>query len=280
MKLLTFKNANNEIIDRFSELLRLDQRVRLLLKDNQSRVDMIQTADYICLVLFLGEYNKFHKRVEQVELDILFDRYHRQAYLFSFHSDYFLEKYANDLESIYYNNFGNLMSQLMDLFVKDEEKMIQHILQDTQVIRNEYLSKDDPAKLIRHLTNNQINISSMQLILANQNKAWDIISKFLNNVDRETISYKKDAVFNELKFASEFCAALMNSLNTRFELKTSKDIYNWTRYTTIAILGAFVFQVIDFVSHDNSNLKLLSIIGIGACIIILIWTIIQYRRNI
>lgn len=274
-----FKNPDIKISQEFADKFGLDFEILTKLIAANKRVEFVDDVKFCFGIIYISEYNKISKSVNQFEVDIYYDKQHNQSYFFAFNTEYFFDKYFDYFKQLRYNNWGELMYRILGLVFEDETKLIEHILDDTNSIKSEYYTKTAPDVLIRHLTNNQINISSLKLILANQNKAVDIISGYIPLGEKAHLNYQKNSISDELIYAQEFCKTLMDSINTKFEVRSSRDIYTWTKYTFVAIIGTFIFDVLTiFIDHSDSPF-FAWVIGVVLTIFLLLFTLQNFKKD-
>ncbi|MEI6887261.1 MAG: hypothetical protein WCK31_03440, partial [bacterium] len=134
----------------------------------------------------------------------------------------------------------------------------------TKEIKQEYFKNSDTYVLIRHLTNNLINISSIELISSNQNKLINLLEEYVSKNQKSILNYKKNYLGEELKYASSFCNTLLESIGTKFQVKSSNDLSRYTKYSFVVFVATFIVGLITLLITDNT---VGSIFFIGALLI-------------
>lgn len=279
MKPIIFVNPNDLIQESLAEKLAIPEVYLTKLKAENRRMEFLDHSGFLFFIILIPEYNKKLKVIVQVELDILYDKTTNQAYLFFLNSDNFANRYNQILSSIKYDNYSDLIYEVLQIIQDDEIKIIDHIQNDTSIIKDEYYSKIGAEILIRHLTNNQINISGIKLILSNQIKFIDYSKQFLSENQYRNLTYKQFEIKDELNYASEFSETLMKSINTKFEVKTSMDIYTWTKYTFIAILGTFIYDIFSVFIGHTPYVWISWVVATFLCAVIGYITLSKFKRD-
>ena len=279
MPLITFLNPNEIIENKFAEIVSIPSKFLEKLKDQNRRMEFLDDPNFFFSIIHIPEYNKQDKLIKQIELDVCYEKSKNQGYLFFDNTNNFAIRYQQNINSITYSNYAELLFEIYKLIQEDEIKIIDHILSDTNTIKDEYYARLSADVLIRHLTNNQINISGLKLILSNQIKFLEYSKQYLKHSAYQILMYRQTEIKDELNYANEFSGTLMNSMNTKFEVKTSNDIYFWTKYTFIAIVGTFFFDILSiFISHSNYAWFAWAI-GVTACIILIVYTLYNFKKD-
>ncbi len=224
-KVIIFQNPDEIIQQNFFIKMGLSADVISKIKFPNRRIELLKDKNFIFAVIHIPEYHKNLKALNQIEINIYFDKLTLQAYVFAFDTEYFFDKYSSQINQITYSNFGELIDKFLSIILQDETKLIEHILEDTQQIKSEYFAKADPSMLIRHLTNNEINISALQLIISNQNKLFELVQPYISKIEQSSIAYSRHNISDELEFAKEFCHTMMNSINTKYNVKEADTMY-------------------------------------------------------
>jgi hypothetical protein len=267
-----------EILPTLSTTLEETDQSRI--KIPNSRVEFIERDNYLFVIFYLPEYRKETKTIEIVELDLFFNTKENIVHIFANNTEYFFQKYHEQLKEIKFSSFGKFLQQLLAVVLEDEAKIIDHILGDTTDIRKEYTSSKNTYSVIRYLTNNLINISALNLLVSNQHKLIESVNDYFSKNQLETLNYKRNYIVEELVYAKDFCDTLMNSINTKFQVKSSDDLYVFTKYSFIIFLAELVISFIGFFLDNRvENLKYF---GVGSFLIFLASLVVLFifrRKN-
>lgn len=217
-----------------------------------SRVEFIEEEDFLFMIFYIPEYNPKRKSIDSVEINILVDLKDKQIELFANNSSYFFEKYKQEIAAISVKSFGSFFEEFLSLVFEDVSRIINHILHDINEIRKEYADRADNYKVIRHLTNAQLNISSINLIFANQDKLIELVNTYVSKTLQTALNYKKTYLEDELKYAKDFCGNVMQSINTKYSVRTSDDMYRFNKYSSIIVVSNF-FMAMLFLFRDNTK---------------------------
>jgi hypothetical protein len=279
MPLVIFNNPDIIVEEEFAQITSIPPIIFQKIKSSNRRIEFIEQDNFSFSIIHIPEYDKQKKMIVQVELDICYEKDQNQGYLFFFDSIYFSSKYNESFKNIKYSNYGELFYQVLRIVQIDEQSIIEHILLDTNTIKEEYYSKISAEILIRHLTNNQINISGLKLILSNQSKSIESAKQYLKPSSFEQLEYFESEIKDELTYANEFSGTLMNSIDTKFEVKTSNDIYIWTKFTFIAILGTFIYDIFDVFISSSHRPNFAWFIATLICVLLVFITLRKFRSE-
>lgn len=220
------------------------------------RVEIHRHESYVFLAFHIPEYIVSSKSIESVEINIFFDRKTNDAYVFAFHTSHVIRKYEQQIKSIRFSSYSKFLEQILSILLEDEARIIEHILEDTRVLKEEYKSSKDASLLIRHLTNNLNNISALKLIYDNQDQFLDKTEENIRNYENSTINYQRNYISQELEFAKDFCQTLMQSINTKYQVRMTDIMYTYTRFTFVLFLTGAVFEIVYGFVNDPSPAKL------------------------
>lgn len=220
------------------------------------RVEIHRHETYVFLAFHIPEYVVKSKSIESVEINIFYDRKINDAYLFAFNTSNVVKKYESQIRSITCTSFGKFLESILSILLEDEARIIEHILMDTRDVKEEYRSSRDSSLLIRHLTNNLNNISTLKLIYDNQDQLLDKTEEYIRNYENSSISYQRIYISQELTFAKDFCQTLMHSINTKYQVRMTDIMYVYTRYTFVIFLTGAVFEIVYGFVNDPSPIKL------------------------
>jgi len=250
-------NPKNKEIDSFiKKYPNLKSDMANMIKEDNVRVRLTLNNDHVLLVFYIPEYIVSKRKISSVEVNAFYDRKSSSAVVFAFNSDHFFDKYKKQIESIEVKTFSKFIEDLLSVILEDEAKILEHILKDTQEVKEEYTSSRDSTLLIRHLTNNLTNITTLKLLFGNMNQLLDKAEEYIRNYEDSIINYQRNYITEELQFAKEYCETLMNSINTKYQVKMTDNLYAYTRYTfAIFLLGAIV-EIVSTFHGDQSPIKI------------------------
>lgn len=244
-----------------------------------SRVEFKAEEEHLFMIFYIPEYNKTTKAIDTVEINIVFPAKEGSVDVFANNSTYFFEKYSQEIAHMNFKTFGGFFEKFLSLVFEDVSRIVSHILGDTDEIRKEYLYKSDNYKVIRHLTNAEINISSLKLIFANQNKLIELVDDYMNKTQQSSLNYKKTYLEEELNYAKEFCETLMNSINTKFQVRTSDDLYRFNKYAFMTFISTLFLTLLIIYRDDITHKSSFFITGVGLVIISMLIVIIFFRNK-
>ncbi|MBP6994507.1 hypothetical protein KBB12_04675, partial [Candidatus Woesebacteria bacterium] len=203
-------NPSKKDIAKFQKSYKdVDTVVMQKIEGDNIRVEIHRHELYVFLAFHIPEYIVSSKSIESVEINIFFDRKANDAHVFAFHTSHVIRKYEKQIRSIKFASYSKFLEQILSILLEDEARIIEHILQDTRMLKEEYKSSKDAGLLIRHLTNNLNNISALKLIYDNQDQFLDKTEENIRNYENSTISYQRNYISQELEFAKDFCQTLM-----------------------------------------------------------------------
>jgi Mg2+ and Co2+ transporter CorA len=231
---------------------RLDTSIVKKIQENNVRVELKKHEKYVFLIFYIPEYITQNRAIASVELNIFFDRQDNSATIFAFNTNHFFARYKRHIQKIQVTSFSKFIEDILTIILDDEAKIIDHILQDTKEVKEEFYSSNDPVSLIRHLTNNLTNITTLTLVFDNQDRLLDKAEEYIRHYEDSMISYQRNYINEELEFAKDFCSTLMNSINTKYQVRMTDILYVYTRYTFILFLAGAVFQM-AFAFHDDPS---------------------------
>ncbi len=234
----------------------LDTSIIEKLQSDNIRLEIRRHDTYVFIIFHIPEYSTKTKSIESVEINIFYDRRSNDVDIFAFHTTHVIRKYEKQILGITHTSFSKFLEHILDILLEDEARIIEHILQDTQAVKEEYQASRDAVTLIRHLTNNLNNISALKLIYDNQDQLLDQAEEYIRNYEDSAISYKRSYISEELAFARDFCTNLMTSINTKYQVRMTDILYAYTRYTFIIFLAGAVFEVCFGFVHDPSPIKI------------------------
>lgn len=234
----------------------LDEAILAKLIADNIRLEIRRHEEYVFVVFHIPEYSERTKSIESVEINIFYDRESNDADIFAFHTVHIIRKYEKQILAIEHGSFSKFLERILDILLEDEARIIEHILEDTKAVKEEYTTSKDSVAIIRHLTNNLNNISALKLIYDNQDQLLTHAEEYIRNYEDSVISYKRSYISEELAFARDFCANLMNAINTKYQVRMTDILYAYTRYTFILFLAGAVFEVTYGFVHDPSPIKI------------------------
>lgn len=199
--------------------------------------------------------------------------------MFANNSSYFFEKYRSEINDLSFKSFGGFFEKFLSLVFEDVSRIVNHILNDTNEIRKEYLSKSDNYKMIRHLTNAEINISSLKLIFANQNKLIELVNDYMSKTQQSSLNYKKTYLEEELNYAKEFCETLMNSINTKFQVRTSDDLYRFNKYSFMTFISTLLLTLLIIFRDDQNHSSNYLFSGVVIVLVSIIFVLLFFRNK-
>lgn len=244
-----------------------------------SRVEFQETENNLFMIFYIPEYNKATRSIDTVELNIIFNLDDKNAVLFANNSSYFFEKYRSEINDLSFKSFGGFFEKFLSLVFEDVSRIVNHILNDTNEIRKEYLSKSDNYKMIRHLTNAEINISSLKLIFANQNKLIELVNDYMSKTQQSSLNYKKTYLEEELNYAKEFCETLMNSINTKFQVRTSDDLYRFNKYSFMTFISTLLLTLLIIFRDDQNHSSNYIFSGVVIVLVSIIFVLLFFRNK-
>lgn len=262
MSISILQNPSKAELESITPLLK-EREILSKIQESNIRIEYQAKESYVFIILYLPEYNIKTRSIENTEVDIYFNKENNNVHIFAYKTLYFFEKYKLEILALPHNSFGVFIKKFLDIVLEDESKIIEHILEDTESVKKEYNNGEDTYSIIRHLTRNEINISSLKLISANQNKLISLLSKNISKDSMEIIDYKRAYVSEELEYEHEFCKTLMDSINTKFQVKNTEALYVFTKYSFIVFLATLAVAFFTLVHTDDTAGKtyvLLSIV--------------------
>jgi hypothetical protein len=273
MPITILKNPTQSELDVLLPYLQ-EEKILEKIKKNNIRIEFINKQDYALIILYLPEYNADTKSITSTEVDIYYEKKDNNAFIFAYNTLYFFDKYGEDINSIKFTSFGVFIRKFLDILLEDEAQIVDHILEDTEKVKNEYNLNLDSYEIIRHLTRNEINISSLKLISANQNKLIALLEKHLSDSAIQAIDYKRSYVAEELDYEHEFCKTLMDSINTKFQVKSSEELYRFTKYSFMVFVATLAVAFLTLIHADDTTGKTYTFLGL---ISILLSVILVHR---
>lgn len=250
-------NPSKQEIVQFRKLYKnVDPLVMQKIEGDNIRVEIHRHESYVFLAFHIPEYAGKTKSIESVEINIFYDRKDNNAYLFAFHTSHVVRKYEKQIRAIKFTSFSKFLESILTILLEDEARIIEHILQDTRAVKEEYKSSSNSSLLIRHLTNNLNNISTLKLIYDNQDQLLDKTEEYIRNYEDSTISYQRNYISEELEFAKEYCQTLMHSINTKYQVRMTDIMYTYTRFTFVIFLTGAVFEIVYGFVNDPSPTKI------------------------
>ncbi len=247
-------NLPVEVLNAELQKLPVPDEIKNKITVPNSRVEFVENEDFLFMIFYIPEYNAKRKSIDSVEINILVDLKEKQINLFANNSSYFFEKYSQEVAAISAKSFGSFFEQFLSLVFEDVSRIINHILHDINEIRKEYADKADNYKVIRHLTNAQLNISTINLIFANQDKLIELVDDYISKTLQTALNYKKTYLEDELSYAKEFCGNVMQSINTKYSVRTSDDMYRFSKYSSIIVVSNF-FIALLLLFRDNTQAR-------------------------
>ena len=235
---------------------KLDTSIVKKIQENNVRVELRKHEKYVFLIFYIPEYITQTRGIASVELNIFYDRQENSATIFAFNTNHFFSRYKRHIEKIKVTSFSKFIEDILTIILDDEAKIIDHILQDTKEVKEEFQSAKEPVSLIRHLTNNLTNITTLTLIFDNQDRLLDKAEEYIRHYEDSVISYQRNYINEELEFSKDYCLTLMNSINTKYQVRMTDILYVYTRYTFILFLAGAVFQIAYSFHDDPSPIKI------------------------
>ncbi|MEI6462603.1 MAG: hypothetical protein WCO33_02960 [bacterium] len=269
--LKVIKNPDKKLLETVVIDMKLEASIAEKIYAVNNRVEFKESADQLFLIFHLPEYNSKSKSIESVEVNLLYNLKDNNAVVFASNTEYFFDKYKQQLEAIEFKSLGKFFEEFMSIVIEDEAKMVEHILMDTNDIKQEYFKNSDTYVLIRHLTNNLINISSIELISSNQNKLINLLEEYVSKNQKSILNYKKNYLGEELKYAASFCNTLLESIGTKFQVKSSNDLSRYTKYSFVVFVATLIVALLTLLIGDRTEG---SIFFIGAVIASILSTIV------
>ncbi|MEI6326548.1 MAG: CorA family divalent cation transporter [Candidatus Roizmanbacteria bacterium] len=254
---------------------KLDEEILRKIKGSNIRIELHKHEKYIYLIFFIPEYIREEHAVKSIEVNVFFDKAKHKVTIFGFNTSHFFKKYKDELESISHFSFGSFIDQWLQIVLEDEARIIEHLLQDTKSVREEYKNDTNSTLIIRHLTSNLINITTLRLIINNQQKLLEHVETYIRDFEDSIVNYKRAYITEELEYAKEFCETLMNSINTKYQVKQNDTLYAYTKYTYIFFLAGAVFQIAYAFIDDPSPIKITFWV---ASMVTLLGTLLMFRR--
>lgn len=249
--------------------------------EENNRVEFLEKdGNYVFAIFFIPEHRKELRSIETVEINILYDIKDKGIHFFANNTEYFFDKYSEEISQIEVKSFGYFLEKFLSLIFVDTTRIIEHILSDTEEIKKEFLRNSDTYKIIRHLTNNQINISSLKLMVSNQNKLIELINDFMTKNQQNSLNYRKNYLIDELNYATEFSDTLMTSINTKFQVQSSDDLYRFTKLSFITFVATLFLTALlvymESTSNHGTNIFYFSLVGM---LLIAFGVIIFFRQR-
>lgn len=273
MSIVVITNPTPQEIDTINDIIPGDEVIIQKIKRNNTKVEFIEKQNFIFAILYLPEYHSEKKSIKSVEVNIYFNKTTKKIYIFAYNTLYFFERYHENILGIEYKTFGTFIKKFLDVILEDESKIVEHIVEDTETVKEEYYRLVNTYEIIRHLTQNEINISSLKLISASQNKFLDLLEKHISGNGFEAIEYKRSYVSEELEYMHEFCKALMDSINTKFQVRSSEELYIFTRNSFIIFILTLIVAFLTLAEADGTHNKVFTtsalILGSLAMVIVL-----------
>ncbi len=254
---------------------KLDQAILQKIKGSNIRIELHKHEKYIYLIFFIPEYVSELHAIKSIEVNVFFDKAKHKATIFGFNTSHFFKKYRGELEAITHFSFGSFIDQWLQIVLEDEARIIEHLLQDTKSVREEYKNDTDSNLLIRHLTSNLINITTLRLIINNQQKLLEHVETYIRDYEDSIVNYKRTYISEELEYAKEFCETLMHSINTKYQVRQADSLYAYTKYTYVFFLAGATFQIAYAFIDDPSPIKITFWI---ASMITLLGTLLMFRK--
>lgn len=250
-------NPTKKDIDGFlKKYPKLNREVVTKIQNNNVRVEFSKHEKYVFLIFYIPEYITKTRSISITELNVFYDRDIKEVTIFAFNTSHFFKRYEKPVESIRTSSLSKFLEDILSIILEDEAKIIDHILEDTRAVKEEYRNSKETSVLIRHLTNNLTNITTLTLICDNQDRILDEAEDYIRHYEDSPISYQRNYIHEELEFAKEFCQTLMDSINTKYQVRMSDTLYAYTRFTFVIFLTGAVFQVVFAFHDDPSPIKL------------------------
>lgn len=268
----------DELLAQLTEL-KIPDSIKEKITVNNSRVEFKESDEHLFMIFYIPEYNKDTKAIDTVEINIVFNTEEKSVELFANNSNYFFNKYYSEVESLNFKTFGGFFEKFLSLVFEDVSRIVSHILGDTNDIRKEYLDKSDSYKVIRHLTNAEINISSLKLIFANQNKLIELVNDYMSKTQQSSLNYKKNYLEEELNYAKEFCETLMNSINTKFQVRTSDDLYRFNKYAFMTFISTLLLTLLILFRDDQTHKTGFFVQGVILVLVSIIFVLLFFRNK-
>lgn len=272
-------NPEDSDVSNFASKVNVNKHILSRLSSPNTRIEFIEDEKYLFLILYIPEYNKEQKVIESVEVNIVFDLSEKIVYLFAYNSEYFFSKYTELFSKLTFRTFGSFLEKFLSIILLDEERIIEHILDDTNSIRKEYYKGANNYTIIRHLTNNQINISSLNLVVSNQIKLIELVNEYITLHQQDALNYKKNYIAAELKYASEFCDALKTSINTKFHVKSTNLLNRFTKYSFITFVSTVLLTLLIIYKEDVKESTAYFGISVGIVLVSAILVLLGFRNK-
>ena len=253
----------------------IDDLIPTYIERDNIQVVFHRHAEWVFLVFHVPEYVASRKSIESVEVNIFYDRATNRSTIFAFDTQHFFTKYKKEIESIEFKSFGIFLEKLLDVILTDESRIIEHVLLNTKAIKSEYTAGVDASVVIRHLTNSLIHISTLKLIVDNQDKLIGKAETYIRNYEDSPIGDMRTHIREELVYAKEFCQTLMDSIDTKYQVKQAEVLYAYTKYTFIFFLAGAAFQIAFAFIEDPSPIK---ITFWFASLITLLGSLVMFRK--
>lgn len=266
-KLTIYTNPDTETHKTLQSEYKFNDEIFQILERSNKRVEVKYDATSIFLIMHIPEYDTKAKAIRQVELNLLYDCTNENAMILCYNTSYFFDKYKSNIQNIIFTSFETLLEKIYRIIFEDVSLIIDHLLEDTSSIKDEYYTKSDPAMLVRHLTNNLINISTLKLIVSSQNKLINILQINFKLDEKGSLEYKKNNINHELEFASEFCDTLLQSLDTRYEVKESENMWRLESIMFVIFVTELVLTFAKYAFEGNIKSYIIIIIGIISLIL-------------
>ncbi len=234
----------------------IDDLIPKYIERDNIQVVFYRNSNWVFLVFHVPEYVESRKSIESVEVNIFYDRETNRSTIFAFDTEHFFKKYEKEIEGIEFKSFGTFLEKLLAIMLTDEARIIEHVLLNTKAIKSEYTSGVDASVVIRHLTNSLIHISTLKLIIDNQDKLIEKAENYIRNYEDSSIGDMRTHIREELTFAKEFCQTLMDSIDTKYQVRQAEILYAYTKYTFIFFLAGAAFQIAYAFIEDPSPIKI------------------------
>jgi hypothetical protein len=269
-------NPTKRDIDAFlKKYPKLNREIVTKIQNNNVRVEFSKHEKYVFLIFYIPEYIVRDRTISITELNVFYDRVSKEVTIFAFNTSHFFKRYEKQVESIRTSSLSKFLEDILSIILEDEAKIIDHILEDTRDVKEEYRSSKEAGILIRHLTNNLTNITTLTLICDNQDRILDEAEDYIRHYEDSQISYQRNYIHEELAFSKDFCKTLMDSINTKYQVRMSDTLYAYTRFTFIIFLTSAIFQVVFAFHDDPSPIKLTFWF---ASLLVFLGSLVMFRR--
>jgi hypothetical protein len=272
-----YQNPNTDTIYEIATKYSFSQKIVDTILSNNKRVELQECDDFFLLISYIPEYVKESKAIRDVEIDICFDKRTQDIVIFAFGTKYFFSKYSKELSNIKYSTFDNFLIQVFEVITLDQSKIIEHILKDTEEIKNEYYAQSEAPKILRHLTNNQINISALKLILSNQEKFLDLLVNRISKGQQKQILFEKFNLMDGITYAEEFSRTLMESINTKYNVKESENMYRLESVMFLIFTAELAMKFTELIVDGGKHL-IPFVVGVLMILATYIY-VAKYRHN-